>query len=518
MIKIITDYLDETAARLPDKIAYVEPEHEVTFSQVREKSRIIASGIAREGIVHRPVAVFLEKSILCIEAMYAVGYSGNFYTVLDTGMPEARIEKILTTLRPAAILTDAEHADRLKADAEHADGIVTDAKILLCEDLLSGRADNEALAKVRASMQSTDLMYVLFTSGSTGTPKGVTTSHRAYIEYLEGAREVYELEEDDRFLSQVPFYFVMAGTDIYAPAQDGCTLHIVPSSYYSFPALLMKYIAENKITFLYWVPSALAMVVNTKAFGVADISSVKKVVFGGEVMPVPVLKAWTQNVPGAFYINGYGSTEATDGVTYYRINREFEDGETLPIGIPYPNTQILILDENDKPIGPDGTGELCIKGPSLSYGYYGDPEKTAEAFVQNPLNDSYPEKIYRMGDLVRYNEYGELIYVGRADSQIQHMGHRVELGEIEAAAHSCAGVRECACLYNEEKKRIVLYYEGDEEPRGLGKYLKGALPDYMLPGRRYKLDEMPRNLNGKIDRKRLKDMEAECEDERKSSR
>ena len=508
MIKVITDYLDETAARLPDKTAYIEPENEITFSQIRSSSRAAARGISECGFFHSPIAIFLDKSILCIEAMYATCYSGNYYTVLDTQMPQARVEKILETLKPVAVITDSESAGRLN----------TDAKILFIDELISKEADDALLGCIREKMQSTDLMYVLFTSGSTGVPKGVTTSHLAYIHYLEGAREVYELEEDDRLVSQVPFYFVMAGTDIYSPAMCGCTLHIIPSSYYAFPALLMKYISENRITFLYWVPSALAMVVNTNAFGIADISCVKKVVFGGEVMPVPILKAWMKQVPGAFYINGYGSTEATDGVTYYRVDRDFKDNETLPIGRPYPNTQILLLDENDRPVGDDGIGELCIKGPSLSYGYYGDREKTDQAFVQNPLNDNYREIIYRTGDLVKYNEYGELIYVGRKDSQIQHMGHRVELGEIEAASNSCEGVSECACVYNEEKKWIVLFYEGSVDEKALGKFLKGALPEYMLPKRRYKLDVMPKNLNGKLDRKKLKGMMDECEARRKNSK
>ena len=207
MIKIITDFLDETAKRLPDKKAYIEPENDITFSRIAKLSRACACGIAGRGLFHAPIAIFLEKSILCIEAMYAVCYSGNYYTVLDTAMPASRIEKILESLKPAAVITDKKSVDSISADTE----------VLLMEELLEEAADDALLKSIRDNMQSTDLMYVLFTSGSTGVPKGVTTSHLAYIQYLEGAGEVYELEENDRFLSQVPFYFVMAGTDIYAP-------------------------------------------------------------------------------------------------------------------------------------------------------------------------------------------------------------------------------------------------------------------------------------------------------------
>jgi D-alanine--poly(phosphoribitol) ligase subunit 1 len=297
----------------------------------------------------------------------------------------------------------------------------------------------------------------------------------------------------------------MASTDIYTVAFGGCTTHIVPKMYYAFPAMLVNYIAENKVTFLMWVPTAMAMIANTKAFDINDMSSIKKVNFGGEVMPIKVLREWQKHIPGAYYVNGYGSTEMTDGGTYYRIDREFDDNATLPIGKPYPNVDALVLDENNKLIEePDIAGELCIRSPSLSYGYYNDPERTKEVFVQNPLNTAYEEKIYRTGDLVKYNSYGELEYVGRKDFQIKHRGQRIELGEIEANVLSVDGVEECACLYNQKKERIVLFYSGRIEQKELGAKLKELLPPYMLPGKRHQLEKMPHNLNGKIDRAALK--------------
>lgn len=496
--KTVGDYLDETAARLPEKKAFVDPDRSVTFSQLREEARRVAQGIAETGAFKKPVAIYLEKSVTCAVSMYGVIYSGCFYTVLDTEMPQGRIDKILHTLEPELFLTDRAHVEEVKAFAG-------DGRILIFEELQEKPYDKELLEKVHHKIQSSDLMYVLFTSGSTGNPKGVAASHTMFIHYMAQAKEVYEYEESDVLLNQVPFYFIMASTDLYTVAFGGCTTHIVPRMYYAFPAMLVNYIAENKVTFLMWVPTAMAMIANTKAFEINDMSSIKKVNFGGEVMPIKVLREWQTHIPGAYYVNGYGSTEMTDGGTYYRIDREFEDQATLPIGKPYPNVDALVLDEEDHLIEePDIAGELCIRSPSLSYGYYNDPERTKEVFVQNPLNTAYEEKIYRTGDLVKYNSYGELEYVGRKDFQIKHRGQRIELGEIEANVLSVEEVEECACLYHQPKERIVLYYTGKIEPKELGKRLKELLPPYMLPGKRYQLEQMPHNLNGKIDRAALK--------------
>lgn len=258
------------------------------------------------------------------------------------------------------------------------------------------------------------------------------------------------------------------------------------------------------MTFLYWVPSVLMLVSNTKAFDVADISCVKKVIFGGEVTPMKQLNDWMDHLPDALYVNGYGQTEGCDGVSYYTLDRRFKDTDSLPIGIPFPHMDILILDDDDKQVEPGGIGELCERGQSVSPGYYNDPEKTAEVFVQNPLTPQYPEKIYRTGDLVKIDEDGNIIFVGRKDFQIKHMGHRIELGEIETTVSAVEGVTECACAYNKEKQRIVLFYTGTVEEKELGKLLKERLLPYMVPGKRHKLEEMPHNVHGKVDRAELK--------------
>lgn len=199
------------------------------------------------------------------------------------------------------------------------------------------------------------------------------------------------------------------------------------------------------------------------------------------------------------------TTKITDACTFYIVNRQFSDDEPLPIGGPMRNTEILVLDEeNHLVMEPNKVGELCVRGTCLAAGYYNNPEKTAEAFVQNPLQTAYEEKIYRTGDLVKYNECHELIYLSRKDFQVKHLGHRIELGEIETAVSSLEGVGACCCLYNQKKSLIVLFLEGQYTRSKINEKLSTLLPRYMHPSKVVCLDSLPLNANGKIDRVKLK--------------
>ena len=222
-------------------------------------------------------------------------------------------------------------------------------------------------------------------------------------------------------------------------------------------------------------------------------------------MPTKQYNMWRKKYPNAVFANIYGPTEATVDCTYYIVDREFEDDEPLPIGYPCRNTDIFIL--NGDRLAKEGeTGELCIRGRCLAPGYYNNSEKTDEAFIQNPLNPHYPEKIYKTGDVAKYNEYGEIIFLARKDHQIKHMGHRIELGEIEAAVNSIDLVESGACIYDSETQKIVLFYCGNEATQSyILKKLKDKVPKYMFPNVMLQLEEMPHTLNGKIDRLRLKE-------------
>jgi acyl-coenzyme A synthetase/AMP-(fatty) acid ligase len=179
--------------------------------------------------------------------------------------------------------------------------------------------------------------------------------------------------------------------------------------------------------------------------------------------------------------------------------------EVIPIGRPFKNTDIILLDDDDKQVIQGQAGEICIRGSSLTLGYYGDFKRTNEAFVQNPLNNSYPELIYRTGDLGKYNDQGELIFVSRKDNQIKHMGHRIELGEIEVVANMYPDIKSASCIFDDIRKKIVLYYVGDMTKAELASFLKKKLPRYMVPNMIEQLDSMPLTANGKINRVLLKE-------------
>ena len=233
----------------------------------------------------------------------------------------------------------------------------------------------------------------------------------------------------------------------------------------------------------------------------------RDVFFAGEVMPNKHLNYWRRNMPECRYVNLYGPTEITVDCTYYTVEREFNDDEPLPIGFPCKNSDVLILNADFKPCVVNEQGELCVRGSSLALGYYNNPQKTAEAFIQNPLNKHYPEIIYCTGDIVYRNELGEIMYVGRKDSQIKHNGYRIELGEIETAALASQMIENCCVVYDFMRKKIVLIYQAKEEPNMIEfrKVILTKVPTYMLPSEYHRVDVIKQNSSGKIDRKYYND-------------
>ena len=280
----------------------------------------------------------------------------------------------------------------------------------------------------------------------------------------------------------------MSITDVFSTVLSGATFYIIPKMYFSFPIKLLEFINEKKINTIYWVPSALCIVANFKALDEIELPNLKKVLFAGEVMPVKQLNMWIEKLPNTMFANLFGPTETTDICTYYIVNRKFNNDESLPIGQACHNCDVMIVKEDGTEANIDEDGELCVRGSFLASGYYNNPEKTASVFVQNPLNKCYLETVYKTGDIVKYNDRGELIYLSRKDFQIKHMGYRIELGEIENAANNIEGIIICACVYDIEKSQIVLFYQGDElEENDVLSAIKNKVPTYMCPNKKVKL-------------------------------
>lgn len=498
-VRLVTDYLDLTAQRFASKTAFVDSNREITFSEVKNEALKIATELANKNIFKQPIVIYLDKSVEVLVSFMGVAYSGNFYTPIDTGMPSSRIEKIMETLNPAAIITDEAHKEAVKAFS-------STTPVLFYENIQKNKADEKLIESVREKILDTDILYVLFTSGSTGTPKGVIISHKSCIDYAEWVTKTFNISDETIFGEQAPFYFDNSILDIYQTLKNGATMYIIPQKFFMLPKQLFEFLAEKKVNTIFWVPSALCIMANLKAVGKFPVPSLKKVLFCGEVMPNKQLNIWRKAFPDCLFANLYGPTEITDVCAYYIVDREFSDDESLPIGFACENTEIIVLNEKNELVKGDEKGELCVRGICLSYGYYNNSEKTNAAFVQNPLNPYYPEIIYRTGDIVHYNERHELMYDCRKDFQIKHMGHRIELGEIETAVSAVEGVEQNCCLYDTEHSKIVMFFTGSIEAQQIIDAIKNTVPEYMIPNKKIKLAKMPINLNGKIDRVELKKM------------
>lgn len=504
IVKNILQMLDNNIVQFPDKTAFREVNRDIRYIDFRNEARIIATVIAKKlQQRNRPVVIFLDKGISCLSCMFATLYSGNFYTIVDVKMPKERIALIFETLDPMLLLTDAQGLFKAKEL-----GFAHD--ICVYEDMLKEEVDDEILERAMAKMIDTDPAYVLFTSGSTGIPKGTVINHRSIIAYATWVKATFHINDQTIFGNQTPFYFSMSVLDIFTTISAGATMCVIPKMYFSFPAKLIAYMNEHKINTIYWVPSALGIVANLKALEEMQLLYLQTILFAGEVMPIKYLNAWKAHLPNALYANLYGPTEITDICTYYIVNRDFQEGDSLPIGKACNNCDVLVIKEDNTEAKDFEAGELCVRGSFLAAGYYNNPEKTAEVFIQNPLQSHYPELIYKTGDIVKYNQYGELIYLSRKDFQIKHMGYRIELGEIENAVFTIQGIISCACIYDDEARKIILFYQSltIESGRVLA-CLKEKLPVYMCPNKVIALAKIPLNANGKIDRIALKNINQE---------
>ena len=487
----VLDWLEKAACFSPDSSAFAQPGGSMTWSQVCRKARFIGSTLS--GMIPRqtPVLILMEKSPECLCAMFGTVYAGCFYTPLDSAMPEARMKLIAEKLRPAAVLYEEKHAETARR-------IAGPAKLLSFPEIPE-TADMETLKQRRREHIDNDLLYILFTSGSTGTPKGVSITHRSVIDFIEWACPALRLPEGVRFGSQAPFHFDNSVLDIYCTVKKRGSLFLIPKGDFMFPGRLLKRLQEERINTVFWVPSALTALAKAGVLVPGCLPEMKRVFFCGETMPCGTLNLWKNAVPEADYVNMYGPTEITDVCTWYRVNREFADTDSLPIGAPCGNTRVFLAD-----------GEICVTGTCLSPGYYNDPEKTAAAFVQNPLRPEIRETVYKTGDLGTYNDRGELMFLGRRDSQIKRSGYRIELGEIESALQNAEGIELSCCWYDSEKEWIVAAYTGTAEEGTLKKELKRVLPKYMLPDVILKRESLPRTASGKTDRRALR-QEAERE-------
>ena len=537
----VLELLERSAERFPDRPAFGDPKGDITFRELVCRARAVGMLLTGEIRQQQPVAFYLEKSVDAVIAMFGAVYAGGFYSFVDVRQPAARAQKVLDVLEPPVLITDEENLAKsgelvcagkkmlLSELLEKSAAICStaeienagDHKILSENDVTKEKdetkGDGERMAmppellQIRSRMTDTAPLYVNFTSGSTGTPKGVAVSHRSVIEFMAPFTELFHITEQDVMGNQAPFDFDVSVKDIYSGLYTGAKVQIIPREYFSNPTLLMDYLQDHNTTVLIWAVSAMCFVSIMNALDYKTPKSVRAVGFSGEVMPIKQLRIWQKYLPDVMYVNLYGPTEITCNCTYYVLEKgkEYALDEVIPAGIPFPNEKVFLLDEEDQLVPVSDTkrqGEICVSGTCVALGYYKNPERTAAAFMQNPLNRSYLEQMYRTGDVGRYDADGNLIYVSRKDFQVKHLGHRIELGEVEADAMARDGVSRACCIYDADKKRLILFYTGDRDKKELEKELKEILPPFMMPNKTFRLEEMPLNKNGKIDRHELEDI------------
>ncbi len=493
----VLSYLEHSAARLPDKVAVIDPDTSCTYAQLLRSAQQVGSALSHHILPRQPVVVWMEKSVSALTAFLGVIYAGGFYVYISPEQPHSRLEQILSVAQPSVVITTKTGAQTWQEEA-------LPGQVVCYEELISAPVELERLESLRRTGVDTDPLYCNFTSGSTGTPKGVVVSHRSVIDFIGVFPDLFHITEEDVLANQAPFDFDVSVKDIYSALKTGATLVLVPKKYFSVVTQLLDYLCEHKVTTLIWAVSALCLIAQFRGFTYRIPESVNKVLFSGEQMPIKFLRQWQQYLPNASYVNLYGPTEITCNCTYYPIDHKVKDGEVLPIGHPFPNEKVFLLNADNQLISKSGEqGELCVAGTALALGYWNAPEQTEKAFVKNPVNPHYPERIYRTGDLAYYGEDGNLYFAGRKDFQIKHMGHRIELEEVEAAINLQQGIERCCCVYDHERSRLTAFYVGNIESRELKKALYDVLPAYMIPNAMKQLETLPITANGKMDRKAL---------------
>lgn len=493
----VLEWLDAAAAQYPDKPAYIDEQGMLTFSQLNEQTRRIGSALAGRIPAGSVVVCMSGRHRFTPAYFLSVVRAGCCYAPIDASMPISRLRQLIEVADADFLLVDRENLDT-------AQGLGFDGTILVAEDLADTPADDALLAGAQENRSENVPLYIIFTSGSTGVPKGVVTSHHSLMCYIEAVCEVLAADDSDVFGGQAPLDYIAAIRDIYIPLYTGATTVIIPKKVFSMPNELFGLLNEYRVTALCWSVAGIELPAKLNAFAESRPQYLRRVVFSGSVIAGRYLRMWQEALPDVTFINQYGPTEATASCTYYTVREPADESAALPIGKPYRNYTVQVLREDGTLAAPDEVGEICILGPCLALGYYRDRDRTAASFVQNPLNRAFPERMYRTGDFGCVNAEGELIFHGRMDRQVKHMGHRIELEEIEAAAKRIDGVDTCCALYQKERELLYLFYTGTASAKEITLYFRANLPAFMTPRRVIALDQMPVLPNGKTDMTALK--------------
>ena len=508
--ELLQEYAGRRALSEPDRRALVLGAETLTYGELDDLStrlaRLLVDGGCRPG---DRVCLVAAKSPRMVLAMHAALKAGCCYVPIDSESPAARTEAILRSADPHAVLVDAA-GSRLLEEAGLRPPLV--GSLAAAHEPVPGAAFAPAdlaaveplLPPVRRS--GADAAHILFTSGSTGTPKGVPVTHANVIAFVEWARQYFGIRAGDRVSGHAPLHFDLSTFDVYGALSAGAVLHLVASELSLLPPKLGSFIRESRLNQWFSVPSAMNLLARFDAIAPGSLPDLERVIWCGEVLPTPTLDYWMERVPHATFTNLYGPTETTIASSYHRIReRPASPTEPIPIGTACPGEELLVLDAAGRELPPGREGDLYIGGVGVTTGYWRDEERTRQAFVPDP-RPGRDGVLYRTGDLARVDCDGLFFFLGRRDSQIKSRGHRIELGEVEAAVSTLPVLEEHAVVAvlsgGFDGVAIGCAYATPAEvaPPALKRELRRLLPGYMIPTLWQRYERLPKNANGKIDR------------------
>ncbi|MCC5632727.1 amino acid adenylation domain-containing protein [Nostoc sphaeroides CHAB 2801] len=500
--KCIHEIFAEQAATIPNQIAVVYENEQLTYAQLNSKANQLAHYLQKLGVKPEVVVgLCVERSLDMMIGLLAILKAGGAYLPLDPILPKESLSFRLQDAQAPILLTQHQLADTLAIDVAQVVCIDTDWEIIAqCPDV-----------NPISTTKMENLAYVLFTSGSTGKPKGVAVEHRQLLNYVQGILEKLKLPEGANFATISTIAADLGNTSIFPALCTGGRLHVISHERATNPEALLEYCDRHPIDCLKIVPShANALLTASQP---EKILPRNYLILGGEPLSWNLVAKLQQYAPNCQIINHYGPTEATVGVLTYSLNDELipEPSETVPLGRPLGNIQIYILDHHLQPVALGVTGELHIGGDNLARGYLNQAELTKQKFVANPFTNESGARLYKTGDLARYLPDGNIEFLGRIDQQVKIRGYRIELGEIESILQQHPAIRETAVIARADEsgnKRLIAYFVPHQPTfavSDLRNFLKQKLPDYMLPSAFVQLKKLPLTPNGKVDRQALPD-------------
>lgn len=515
------DWVATQAERRPEAAALVAEQGTMTYRELDRRANQFARLLRELGCTRGDrVCLLTPASPMAIAALLGVLRADAIYVPVDPASPAPRLARVFESAEPRWIVAAPGTADRLHAvlgpqplaarpaiawlDVDRpSDGLLSPQFCVRdlddCPDgPVASRSDEHAIA------------YIMYTSGSTGVPKGVAVTHANVIAFVEWAVAHFRLGEHDRVSAHAPLHFDLSTFDLHGAFASGATAHLVPPALNLLPQKLAAFIREHQLTQWFSVPSVLTYMARFDVVRRGDFPHLRRVLWCGEVFPTPALIHWMSRLPHVRFTNLYGPTETTVASTHYTVPACPADPRApVPIGRPCGGETVHVLDDALRPVPPGTPGEIVIGGAGVSPGYWRNPDATSRAFIEDPKLPG--ARLYRTGDLGCLDRDGNLHFLGRADSQIKSRGYRIELGEIEAVLNSLPCLQECAVVAPEsggfEGRTICCAFAPREgasaSPALLRRELLRMLPPYMIPARWVQFDRLPRNLNGKIDRRRI---------------